>query len=95
MIKKVVIIGAGNVATHLSKAIKNAGFEPKLCRLPYYGYDEENVEQAEQLGMIVTRPNLDSEDNEIEDFFKNKKYTENTKCLMSKFHDFTKCWPFL
>lgn len=27
MIKKVVIIGAGNVATHLSKAIKNAGFE--------------------------------------------------------------------
>lgn len=27
MIKNVVIIGAGNVATHLSKAIKNAGFE--------------------------------------------------------------------
>ena len=27
MIKKVVIIGAGNVATHLSKAIKNAGFQ--------------------------------------------------------------------
>ena len=27
MIQKVVIIGAGNVATHLGKAIKNAGFE--------------------------------------------------------------------
>lgn len=27
MIKKVVIVGAGNVATHLSKAIKNAGFQ--------------------------------------------------------------------
>lgn len=27
MIKNVVIIGAGNVATHLSKAIKNAGFK--------------------------------------------------------------------
>ena len=27
MIKKVVIVGAGNVATHLGKAIKNAGFQ--------------------------------------------------------------------
>ena len=27
MIQKVVIIGAGNVATHLGKAIKNAGFQ--------------------------------------------------------------------
>ena len=27
MIQKVVIIGAGNVATHLGKAIKKAGFQ--------------------------------------------------------------------
>ena len=27
MIKKIVIVGAGNVATHLGKAIKNAGFQ--------------------------------------------------------------------
>lgn len=48
--------------------VKQTGIRPTLCRLPYYGYDDELVEKAEALGMIVTKPNLDSEDNELDDW---------------------------
>ena len=49
MIKKVVIIGAGNVATHLSKAIKNAGFE--ILQIV-----SRTVESARILGTLLDVP---------------------------------------
>lgn len=49
MIQKVVIIGAGNVATHLSKAIKNAGFE--ILQVA-----SRTEESARELGTLIDVP---------------------------------------
>ena len=49
MIQKVVIIGAGNVATHLSKAIKNAGFE--ILQVA-----SRTEESARELGTLIDAP---------------------------------------
>lgn len=49
MIEKVVIIGAGNVATHLSKAIKNAGVE--ILQIV-----SRTEESARKLGTLLNVP---------------------------------------
>jgi predicted short-subunit dehydrogenase-like oxidoreductase (DUF2520 family) len=49
MIEKVVIIGAGNVATHLSKAIKNAGVE--ILQIV-----SRTEESARELGTLLNVP---------------------------------------
>ncbi|EJW02908.1 hypothetical protein EDEG_02700 [Edhazardia aedis USNM 41457] len=48
--------------------ILKTGYIPKLIRLPRIGYTSEHVEIAEKLGFIVTKPSLDSEDIDIENF---------------------------
>ena len=56
MIKSVVIIGAGNVATHLSKAIKNAGFN--ILQIA-----SRTEESARELGTLLDVPYTSSADN--------------------------------
>ena len=56
MIKNVVIIGAGNVATHLSKAIKNAGFN--ILQIA-----SRTEESARELGTLLDVPYTSSADN--------------------------------
>lgn len=48
--------------------IKATGYLPKYVRLPCDGYDYDHVYAVEQNGMIVTRPNLNSEDTDLSDF---------------------------
>ena len=79
-----------------------------LISASVYGYPQRDaisvaIETMNYIRMILMRlrwsclmnRSLVLREKIIQLFFKNKKYTENTKCLMSKFHDFTKCWPFL
>lgn len=70
--------------------IKATGYKPKFIRLPRIYYSPEHVNIAELNGMIVTRPNLDSEDTDLESFM--EPFTEfvlgrNEPSLSVVFHD--------
>ncbi|KAM0673524.1 hypothetical protein GVAV_002899 [Gurleya vavrai] len=56
------------IQSNLDTFIVNTGIKPKLCRLPRLGFTEQHVILAEKNGLKVTKPNLDSEDCDLNDF---------------------------
>lgn len=53
--------------------IKKTGYIPLFVRLPRFYYEKMHVKIAEKNNMIVTKPNLDSEDTDRIDFLKELK----------------------
>ncbi|XP_029166578.1 uncharacterized protein LOC114937319 [Nylanderia fulva] len=53
---------------NISSFIEKIGYKPKSVRLPRMGYNNETVKIAEECGLIVSRPIVDSEDVDLHDF---------------------------
>ncbi|KAF7684749.1 hypothetical protein TCON_0046 [Astathelohania contejeani] len=73
------------IQKYIDKFILVTGFKPRLARLARCGYDEYSEKMAESKGLIVTRPNLDSQDIEMPNFMDHLEPTikESDPCTTS------------
>ncbi|RVD93159.1 Polysaccharide deacetylase [Tubulinosema ratisbonensis] len=85
--------------------LTNSGMYPILARLPRSGMTQEDKEFCTELGLIVTEPNLDSEDIEMPtyffDYLKDAIFSSNPYensfliCLRDKFSTSVNCFENL